>query len=107
LDDEIGLRGKLRNVYRAVKGKQQGGDNFGDLGRDVRIITKAYLRENGMMILNGLNWVRIRHNGGLSFDQQSNLTFQEIPCSMKYSSFSPLSSSVLKDYVPWAILFQN
>jgi hypothetical protein len=60
-----------------------------------------------MMILNGFNWLRIRHNGGRSLDQQSNLAFQQFPRAIKYSFSSPLLSSVLKDYVPWAILFQN
>jgi hypothetical protein len=50
LDDEIELLGKLRNVYKTLKGKQQGGDHLGDLGRDVRINTKTSFTESGMMI---------------------------------------------------------
>jgi hypothetical protein len=80
---------------------------LGVLGIDVRINAKAYLRENGMIIRNGFKWLRMRHDGWLSFDQLSNLTFQEIPYAMEYSYSSPLFSSVLMDYVPWTVLFRN
>jgi hypothetical protein len=85
---KFGYMGKLKNAYEVIEREPQRGDHLEDLlGIVVRINTKAYLRENGMMVWNRFNLLGIRHNDGLSSDQLSSSTFQEIPCAMEYSSF--------------------